>query len=73
MASMEYDPVGTHLIITGRLHIVEMINHKNAVEHRHSEEGDKTYSCRDTERQPAKPQCCNTTYQRQRNGGEYHQ
>ena len=36
-------------------YVVEVIDHQDAIEHCHTEEGDESYTCRDAEGKAAEP------------------
>ena len=71
-ADVANNPVGTHFIFSRRLHIVEMIDHKNTIKNSHTEEGYESHTGRDAERQSSNPQSHNATDERQRDSGEDH-
>ena len=64
--------IGTHIVFTLLFHIIEVVNHKYTIEHSHTEEGYKSHTCRNAERQSAQPQRQNSAYERQWHSREHH-
>ena len=52
---------------------VEMVDHQDAVQYRHAEQGDESHTGRDAERKSPQPQGQNAADERQRHGREDHQ
>ena len=53
------------------LHLVHLTYQHDAVENRHTKEGDETYARRNAERHSAQPERPDATYRSKRNGGEH--
>ena len=66
-------PGGAQRIFRPVTHRIEMVDHQDTIQHRHTEEGDEAHTGGDTEGQTAQPQRQDTADQRQGHRAKHEQ